>query len=641
MINFDNELIEILNDSFEQAKNDGTNMVNTIHVLLSILKSNNKIRKLLNDYKIYYENIKIEKKEYNNDYPLFTMSLKKALELSIINANEYRNNTLSVEMFFLSLLEVNDSKVINLFNRLKVDIDKLYNDTKKLVKGKNDKLDSIGKCLTEKKYIDSFDKVFQRDEEINRVINILKRKKKNNPLLIGEAGVGKSAIVEELSRRIYYNDVPDFLKGKKIIMISVSSLISGTKYRGEFEEKLDNIIKSIEDMDDVILFIDEIHTIIGAGGAEGAIDASNILKPYLARNSIKLIGATTTEEFNKYICSDKAFQRRFEVVEVSEPDYEKTKDILLNIKKDYEKYHNVIINKGNIDKIVKYSKKYIPYSHEPDKSIDLLDEICAYVSINKNNYNSSKLNIDLKKVTNLKNQYLFNKDYKNAIKCSKEEKKLLKRNNKKNYITDEDIKNVIENITNSKVITSKEKKELTNFVNNYISIDKKMLETIIDSFIDYSKELRNTPYSILIDNQNGIGKYISKYTNTNYINIDLNEYYLDTMINKFIGSPSGYVGYDDNNTIFESLKLHKNSIIEFNNIDNCNDKILNIIKSILTKGYLENNKGDKIDFSSTFIIFNTSNDERIKVGFNSNKINKETCIDKLVNKVISSKVYID
>ena len=214
-----------------------------------------------------------------------------------------------------------------------------------------------------------------------RVLEILSRRGKNNPILIGDAGVGKTAIVEELARRIVNDDVPLSLRGKRIISLDMASSVAGTKYRGEFEERINKIIKELEENDDIILFIDEVHTLVGAGGAEGAIDASNIFKPALARGKIRCIGATTTSEFKKYIEKDSALERRFQKVLIKEPDGKTVKDILLNLKNIYEAYHNVNISDEIIDLIISLSNKYIYNRYEPDKSIDILDEVCASVSL--------------------------------------------------------------------------------------------------------------------------------------------------------------------------------------------------------------------------------------------------------------------
>ena len=245
-------------------------------------------------------------------------------------------------------------------------------------------VEDLGTNLTEKAKNNELDPVIDRENIVNRLIEILCRRTKNNPILIGKAGVGKTAIVEELARLIEKEQVPNKISNKKIISLDMASAVSGTKYRGEFEERMKKIIKELEDNDDIILFIDEIHTLVGAGGAEGAIDASNILKPALARGKIRCIGATTYDEYKKFIEKDSALDRRFQKITVNEPSLSETKDILLKLKPIYEKYHNVKIDNKIVESIIDLSEKYIYDRSRPDKCIDILDEVCSKVSIKEN-----------------------------------------------------------------------------------------------------------------------------------------------------------------------------------------------------------------------------------------------------------------
>ena len=627
MFNFDKEVSLILKNAELECINDGVNYLSSIYLLLSILKSDNSISKILNKYDIYYDSINRVKKKKNKGFIFYTNDVKKILELSIINARDFKLKEVNIVILFLSLLDIGESKSYDYLSS-KIDIDRLYVEVKNLLFNKSS-LDNMGTFLTDYDNIKTFDKVYNREKEIDRIINILLRKKKNNPILIGEAGVGKSAIIEELARRIYEKDVPKSLYNKRILSIRISSLIAGTKYRGEFEEKFDKLIKEVLNNEDIILFIDEIHTIIGAGGSEGAIDASNILKPFLARGNIKLIGATTTYEYDKYISKDKAFQRRFESVLIKEPNYKETVDILNNIKNDYEDYHNVSIPNSVIDKIVMYSKKYITSSHEPDKSIDLLDEVCTYKNIKNNKYSKNNTDNKLSEVTYLKNQYLKCKDYKTAYIYKLKEEKILSKSTCKK-VNLKDLDEVIEMITGNKIFSSKDKSKLIKYFNdNSIPLD--VSKELSLSFLEYSNNINDKPY-VLLTNINKVGDSLNEFSNYNYININLEEYSYNEIVTKFVGSPSGYIGYDDNNTIFESLKIHKNSIIEFNNIDKCNKSIFNIIKSIIDKGYLINNKSEKIDFSNTFIIL-TRNVKNKKVGFNNVFIDNK--IDINFNKIVN------
>ena len=363
--------------------------VGSEHLLLSILKNSSDMSDKLKKHKITYDNFKKEiikiigKGTKTSACFLYTPLLKRVMENAVYSAKENNDGEVTISHLFCSLLEEGEGVAIRLLINLNIDLDELYKDFSlkniRKIKNKNLLLNEIGIDLVKKSK--DLDSAIGREDEINRIIEILSRRKKNNPILIGPAGVGKTAIVEELAKRISSGSVPNNLKDKKIISLDMSTMVSGTKYRGEFEERVNKIIKEVEENDEIILFIDEIHTLVGAGGAEGAIDASNIFKPALARNKIRCIGATTTYEYKKYIKEDKALDRRFQKVEINEPNNEMLKNILLNIKDTYSKYHKTIISKDIIEYIIKQSRKYIKNRFEPDASIDILDEVCAYSSL--------------------------------------------------------------------------------------------------------------------------------------------------------------------------------------------------------------------------------------------------------------------
>ena len=313
---------------------------------------------------------------------------------------------------------------------MNIDIDKLSKEfvMKKCQKKSKSKkkllIEDYGYNMNEKALNNELDPVIGREEELSRIIEILCRRTKNNPLLIGEAGVGKTAIVEELSKRITDEMVPTVLINKRIISISMASLIAGTKYRGEFEERINKMLSEIEESKDIILFIDEIHTLVGAGGAEGAIDASNILKPFLARGKIRLIGATTTEEYKKYLEDDRALARRFQTVVIEEPKTEATFEILKKIAPIYENYHGVTIKDDVLKTIVELSNKYIYNRKQPDKAIDILDEACAKVSLKKDKraQELEKLRVKLKALTKSKNKAVIEQNFSLTAQIKEEEK---------------------------------------------------------------------------------------------------------------------------------------------------------------------------------------------------------------------------
>jgi len=389
--NFTEEARNIIVLAKQEMKKLKHPYVGSEHLLLAILKDDNNISNTLKSYNLDYKKLRNEiiniigVGSRESEWFLYTPLLKRIFETAIIDSKE-NNSDVTIEHLFNALLEEGEGVAIRILIGMNIDIDSLYKEftySKPIKRKKNKKLlvDDIGIDLTKKALNNELDPVIGREQEIKRVLEILSRRCKNNPILIGEAGVGKTAIVEELSRMISLGNVPLSLKNKRIVSLDMASLVAGTKYRGEFEERMNKIIKEVEENDDVILFIDEIHTLVGAGGAEGAIDASNIIKPALARGKLRCIGATTIEEYKKYIEQDKALERRFQKVEIEIPDKEKTKEILLRLKKIYEKYHMVEIKDSVIDTIIELSDKYIYDRYEPDKSIDILDEVCAKVSI--------------------------------------------------------------------------------------------------------------------------------------------------------------------------------------------------------------------------------------------------------------------
>ena len=372
--------------------------VGTEHLLLAILSSDKEIKELLKEYNLTYTNFRKElimivgnaSKEMKLN--LYTPMLKRVINNAIENAKENNNGVVTVKHLMISLLEEGEGIAIRLLIGMGLDIDNLYEKLNSNSKINQKKLEIFETGILLNKNIDFDEQVIGRDNEIKLIIETLLRKKKNNPILIGDAGVGKTAIVEELVRRIERKEVPENLYNTKIVSLEMGALVSGTKYRGEFEEKLTKIIKELENDNKIILFIDEIHSMVNAGGAEGAITAGDIFKPALARGKIKCIGATTNYEYNKFFSNDKALMRRFEVINVEEPNKYETKDILLKVKSEYEKHHNVLINENIIEKVIEYTNNFITNKKNPDKAIDFLDSVCSKVKTD-NNYNHEKRKI--------------------------------------------------------------------------------------------------------------------------------------------------------------------------------------------------------------------------------------------------------
>ena len=457
-------------------------------------------------------------------------------------------------------------------------------------------------------------KLIGRDKEINSIIEILLRKNKNNPILIGEAGVGKSAIVEELARRIDASLVPEKLKGKKIISVDMASMLSNTKYRGEFETRLNNIIKEIKKSKNIILFIDEIHTIVKTGGGEGSIDAANILKPYLANDKIKIIGATTTMEYEKFIAPDKALSRRFQSVMISEPTESETIQILLGVKTSYEAYHNVKISDDNIKNIVHLANKYMYINHNPDKSLDLLDTVLSRVNINcSNEFLSSQEDL-----------YLKNKDYKNAYLTKK-------KTMKKVSVNLSDIETTVESMTGIKIITLDEALKINHDIKERFGFSE--LEEVLK---DISEARRTSTFTLLGENKENkkeLVDFLVARLKYNYLELDMKDFISDTSINRIIGSDPGYIGYNDTN-IISKIKYKPYTLIYLKNIEAASPKVISLFKSIIDKSYIYDNKGDKVVFNSSLLIFDKKKKE-VCVGYNKNDeslLDNELDTDKIKTK---------
>lgn len=655
---FSEEAQRVLVDAQKEMSELKHPYIGSEHLLLAILKNNQDLVNKFKKYKITYKSFKEElinlvgMGDNTPDLLLYSSTLKTILENVIIESRE-TGDEISVNELLLSLLNEGEGKAIRILLSLGVDINKLYSDIseKRKIKQKKSKkliVEELGVDLTKRAKNNELDPVIGRDIELNRVIEILSRRTKNNPLLIGEAGVGKTAIAEELARRIVSGNVPMPLKNKRIISVDMACTVAGTKYRGEFEERIKKMVKELEDNDDVIIFIDEIHTLVGAGGAEGAIDASNILKPALARGKLKLIGATTISEYKKFIEKDNALDRRFQKVFVEEPDKSNLKNILMNLKSIYEAYHGVKIEEKLIDKIIELSDRYIYDRCEPDKSIDILDEVCTKVSLKeaKEEKEIIKLSDCLTKIQKEKNNAIINQNYDKAYSLKEDEEELQSKINKLklDYMRKEKVKKVkLKDIV--EVVSSKTKIPINEISKDYITsineIEKTLKENIIgqdeaiDKLIDISKKIKlgikdkNRSYSVLFCGSTGTGKtYLSKLFaenlvgKNNVIKLDMSEYSESISINKIIGSPAGYVGYDDNKNILEEIRNKPYSVLILDEIEKAHKSVLNFFLNILDEGNCKDSSGKTVRFDNVLIIM-TSNAYVSKslMGFNKKTTN--------------------
>ena len=603
--------------------------VGSEHLLLSLLKNSTTISNIAKKYDLTYESFRKElilvvgSSSKKSTYILYTPLLKRIINLSLEEASE-KKEKLNALHLFKALLEEGEGIAIRLLYGMDINLEKLYDELKDNTKKNNKKLEilNIGKDLMDSTDMD--EQVIGRDKEISLIIETLIRKNKNNPLLVGDAGVGKTAIVEELVRRIKRKEVPALIQNKKIISLEMGSLVAGTKYRGEFEEKLNKVIKELENNPDIILFIDEIHTIVNAGGAEGAINASDILKPYLARGKIKIIGATTTNEYNRFILKDKALTRRFELIRVLEPKIPETIDILNKIKKSFEKHYNIKISKDNIKDIVELSNKYILDRNNPDKSLDILDSVCAMKEVDSYTINKiADLRKEKENIIKEKETMVKENDFKKALyfhnKELEIEDKINKINNKSGRITKTDIMNLLLKKYN---IPKLDFNNLDKYLNKNIIGQEEAIAKIVSLIKSHNS---GKPLSLLITGSTGVGKtqtikLISKYLSIPLLKLDMSEYNSDISITRLIGSPSGYIGYDDG-SLFDKIKMEPFTCILVDEIEKASPKVLNLFLQILDEGIIANAKGEPINFKNTFI-FATSNIKGTKkIGFMETKIN--------------------
>lgn len=633
--NYNLETSRIFKDAEKIMMSLNHGYVGTEHLFLSMLKNSEEIRNLLEKYQIEYDDfleellLVVNSETCKKVACIYTPLLKKVIKNAEMHA---KNSYITPLMLLESLLEEGEGIAIRILISMGLDIDKLYDEIKLKDKKSNQKLEiyNIGKEMS-KDLSDNF--VVGREKEIDLITETLLRKNKNNPLLIGDAGVGKSAIVEELARRIKKGDVPNALKNKKIISIEMSSLVAGTKYRGEFEEKLNKIIKEVENNPEIILFIDEIHTLSNAGGAEGAINASDILKPYLARGKIKVIGATTTNEYNKFIAKDKALSRRFDLIKINEPSIDETINILSKIKPSFEHHYNIKISEENIRQIVDLTNKYILDRFNPDKSIDLLDSVCAMKEVKSpKEKNIIILKNKLSNIIEAKEKMVKNNNFEEALNYRKQEielyEKIEKEKNSSNRITNNDIKEVMlrkSNIPNMK----NNWKDLKAYLNNEIVGQEEAINEIIASLKSKESDL---PVSILLTGSTGVGKTktvkeIATYLKMPLVRLDLSEYNEPVSINRLIGSSAGYVGYDDEN-IFDRIRMYPNSIVLLDELEKANSNVINLFLQVLDEGFITNAKGEKIDFKNTYIFMTSNAEINNKIGFMKGKSNYQNSFSK-------------
>lgn len=654
--------------SFQIAEEEARRMfkseVDPSHVLIGILSANTtKASEILRQNGLEMEALRemVEKlsvldvKKPEDIY--YSASLKYVIEESIKMANQGGAPIVTTEHILYSIVKMNEAPVSIILERFGVDRERVltslsnylnslrgfnqggYQDEDGFDEEAADDGEALQKYtldLNELAIKDKIDPVIGRASEIERLIQILMRRTKNNPVLIGEPGVGKTAIAEGLAQRIVSGNVPEIIRDKKIFSLDLTSLIAGSKYRGEFESRIKNLLEELRERDDVILFIDEIHTIVGAGSSEGSLDASNILKPYLTRGEIQIIGATTVDEYRKYVEKDAALERRLQTIMVEEPSEEDAIKIIEGLKDKYEAHHRVLISHEAIEAAVTLSKRYISDRYLPDKAIDLIDEAQSLVRMK--NYvrplSLKEIEDELKEIASEKIQAIQAQDFEKAAQLRDKERELKdkmdldrtewKQKSELNSmkISFDDIARVVSKWTGIPVekLSEEEKEKLLN-------LDKKLKSRVIgqDEAIDVLSHSikrarvglkdKNKPIgSFIFVGPTGVGKtYLAKalaeslFNDENaMIRIDMSEYMEKYSVSKLIGSPPGYVGYDEGGQLTEAIRKKPFSVVLFDEIEKAHPDVFNALLQLLDDGRLTDSKGRTVDFKNAVIIM-TSN----------------------------------
>ena len=635
--------------------------IGTEHILIGIMAEKGYSSELLEKYGVAIEEIRNMLEEYlgygDSLMPkgelLLTPRTKRLFDESIIEAKKLNHKYVSPEHLLLALINEEEGVAYTILCQLRLNFKDIKSDLIMFLSGKEDEelnddenesskkkdtpmLDQYGHDLTEMAKSDSLDPVIGREQENQRVLEILCRRIKNNPCLIGEPGVGKTAVVEGLAQRIVNGNIPEILRNKRIISLDLSAMVAGAKYRGEFEDRLKKVMEEIKNNPDIIIFIDEIHTIIGAGGAEGAIDASNILKPALSRGVIQCIGATTIDEYRKHIEKDTALERRFQPIIVGEPTKEETLEILKGLRDKYESHHRVKITDDALHAAVDLSDRYITDRFMPDKAIDLIDEAAAKIRIESlvTPPNLKEIEEKIETVVKEKEESIRIQDFEKAARLRDDEKKLkdelseIKKewttNNQVNSLTvsEENIANVVSSWTKIPVekLTEKESDKLLRME----EILKKRVVGQEEAVKAVSRAVRRARVG-LRDPKRPIGSFIflgptgvgktelckalaeTMFADENsIIRIDMSEYMEKHSVSRLIGSPPGYVGYDEGGQLTEAVRRRPYSVVLLDEVEKAHPDVFNVLLQIMEDGRLTDGKGKLVNFKNTIIIM-TSN----------------------------------
>ena len=689
---FTEKAIKVIMLAQEEARRLGHNFVGTEQVLLGLIGEGTGVAaKTLKSMGVNLKDARAEVEKIIGrgsgfvavEIP-FTPRAKRVLELSWDEARQLGHNYIGTEHLLLGLIREGEGVAARVLENLGVDLNKVRSNVIKMLgeskpqattgggsssstsssstggKTKTPSLDEFGRDLTLAAQELRLDPVVGREKEIERVIQILARRTKNNPVLLGEPGVGKTAVAEGLAIRIVNAEVPDILDGKKVIQLDMGLLVAGTKYRGEFEERLKKIMDEIRQAGNIILVIDEMHTLIGAGAAEGAIDAANILKPALSRGEIQVIGATTSDEYRKYIEKDPALERRFQPVMIDEPSIDESIEIIKGLKPKYEEHHKLIISDDAIVAAVKMSSKYINDRFLPDKAIDVIDEASSKVRLKASNLcpEAKELEKQLKSLIKEKEDAIRNQEFETASQLRDDEADLRDRirdvsakwrdehEANKPTVTAENVAEVVAMMTGVPVtkLTEGESERL-------LKLEETLHKRVIgqnDAIVAISKAIRRARVGLKAPNRpigsfifcgpTGVGKTeLAKAlaeamfgSEDNMIRVDMSEFMEKHSTAKLIGSPPGYVGYDDGGHLSELVRKKPYSVVLFDEIEKAHPDVFNIMLQILDDGRLTDSKGRHISFKNTVIIM-TSNVGASMIT-NSSKLGFTTAEDESKSK---------
>ena len=679
--------------SQEAAAELGHNYVGTEHLLLGLIKEGGGIAaRVLQSRGITQERVI---KEIENAVGLgqsqeesqsnFTPRTKRVLEMSYVESRRMGHNYIGTEHLLLAVMRESESIAVRILISLGVDPQKLLSEIGKLLNEqipggtastKSSKvisntptLNLFGRDLTDMAREGKLDPVIGRETEIERVIQILSRRTKNNPCLIGEPGVGKTAVAEGLAQNILEGNIPEILRGKRVVTLDISSMVAGAKYRGEFEERLKKALDEMRKAGNVILFIDEMHTIIGAGAAEGAIDAANILKPSLARGEIQVIGATTLNEYRKHIEKDAALERRFQPIIVGEPSVEETILILKGLRDRYEAHHGVTIKDDALEAAANLSHRYISDRFLPDKAIDLIDEAASKKRLKAftSPPDLKQLEEDIVKLEKEKEESIRNQEYEKAAKIRDRELKLktkleeekkswASKNQKDNsVVNEEDIAEIIASWTGIPVkqLTEEESQRL-------LRIEEILHKRVIgqnEAVIAVAKAIRRGRMglkdpkrptgSFIFLGPTGVGKTeLSKAlaeaifgNESAIIRVDMSEYMEKHSVSRLVGSPPGYVGYEEGGQLTEKVRRKPYAVVLFDEIEKAHPDVFNMLLQILEDGRLTDSQGRTVDFKNTIIIMTSNVGARMitepkKLGFSTGDLDNSKKYDELKNNVM-------